>query len=116
MRFCVERYLQDRPVAMHCSTRDEAIVFTKHLHDLGFEWCDGDSLATVDAFSMHGDNGAYCFGNTRKLVSLTTMYAAIDYDYEILEFSDFDWNDEDDDPIEVSEEYFQFISELMGVS
>lgn len=116
MKFYAEEYLESRYVAMHCLARDDAKIFTRYLHDRGFRWCDGDSLETDDGFRIHGANGLYCFANVKKQVSLTTMYSAATYGYTILEFSDFDWDDEEDEPIEISEEYFQFMNELMGVS
>ena len=96
MRFDLNDY-QDRYVAMHCPTNDNAKVFLKLLRDHGRTWNDGSKYNL--AATYHGaykrdtvyyfNNGSY--GSRRNAESRRRL---------VLNFDDFYWG-EGVDPMEI---------------
>lgn len=71
--------------AMHCKTKEEAVNFCQHLHNLGLKWCSGRSYADHDNWSFYREDMVYSFN--------TGSYANVGYynneHYTILEWEDF---------------------------
>ena len=90
MRFCVTDYTPEDKVVMRCRTLDQALVFLECLDNAGLTWCNGNSY--IDEHEWHHYLGATCYG------FLTGEYCGVDWyvsdGWKILEFEDFDWNND----------------------
>ena len=91
---------------MHCSTRDDAQTFFEYLNEIGETWCTGESYLQFTPWDV---NRVYYFNKGQQ----GTRALARDYDYTVLEFSDFEWAnalpDSEIDP-EDEESFSGFIS------
>ena len=87
MKFNIENY--EGNYAMHCKTEEEAKTFCWYLNNLGRTWCDGTNYLCENEWSVYDDQTCYAFNeNKYGWKSLYERENAI-----ILEFSDFDWNE-----------------------
>lgn len=87
MKFNIENYAGN--YAMHCKTEAEAKRFCRYLNNIGRTWCDGTNYLCENEWSVYGDQTCYAFNENKcGWKSLYERENAI-----ILEFSDFDWNE-----------------------
>lgn len=80
---------EGKDVAMHCRTAEEAEQFCKVMHDSGKTWASGGSyIYGGTRFYTYGEDTCYLF-NSGLYGGLNDI---INDGFEILEFSDFDWD------------------------
>lgn len=89
MRFNIDDYHGN--YAMHCPEEWQAEVFTKHLHSLGKVWRGGYSYAGENHWGSYEETTCYAFIHNQY--AYKEWYE--EHGYTVLEFSDFDWGDED---------------------
>lgn len=77
---------------MHCDTEEKAKVFCKLLHDSGKKWNAGLEYSEFTLWHEYEKNTCYDFNREQ--------YSSINYfreeKYNILEFDDFDWSDNEE--------------------
>lgn len=104
MIFNIEDY--NNRCVMHCRTEEDARTFTEYLDSIGLEWCNGDSYIEILNYSSYREETCYRFNSGE--------YGSLGYfsgrNYEILEFSDFDWNERAE---ELSEEENIFLNDFL---
>ncbi len=92
MRFNIDKYIGDN-IVMRCRTREAAEQLLRYLDSVGREWRSGTKYTKASLFESHKDKTCYRFNKGE--------YGRVDFfeanGYEILEFEDFDWGDEDSD-------------------
>ena len=74
---------------MHCDTKEKAEIFCIHLHENGFNWCDGDWYTANTRYSYDKEKTCYEFGC--GLHGNLDEYKELGF--VILEFDDFDWEE-----------------------
>lgn len=79
MKFNIENY--DGNYVMHCKTEAEAKRFCRYLNNIGRTWCDGTNYLCENT----------CYNFNEGSYGWKSFYEAIGY--KILEFSDFDWSE-----------------------
>lgn len=89
MRFNIDDYPGN--YAMHCKTKEQAIVFFHYLDSVGKTWCDKGSY--VDEYDHKDVYPCYDF-NRGYRGSVDTF---INHHFTILSFDDFAWSDDWDD-------------------
>lgn len=89
MKFRIQDY--DENCAMHCKNREEAEMFCEFLDSFGYSWAD--KTPYTSRLNWRSDGGGVCY-RFHKGWCATLEYYKANYDMLILEFSDFDWNDE----------------------
>lgn len=89
MRFNIDDYHGD--YAMHCPEEWQAEVFTNYLDSLGKSWRDGSTYVNNSLWYEYEEEQCYAFN--RNQYESVSWYKGTGY--IILEFSDFDWGDED---------------------
>lgn len=92
MRFNIDDYKGDN-VVMRCRTQESAEQFLKYLDSVGRQWRSGTKYTKNSQFVHHEDRTCYRFN--RGEYGDVEFFEA--HAYEILEFEDFDWGDEDSD-------------------
>lgn len=88
MKFNIDNY--DKNYVMHCPTAEAADIFLSHLDSLGKTWCNGIRYTEKTNWSKYESNTCYRFING--------TYENLGYkrlEKVILEFYDFDWDDND---------------------
>lgn len=88
MRFDITQYQGE--VAMHCRAREEARVFLEFLYKSGRSWCNGEKYNRFTHYDDYEEQTTYSFNNG-KYGSLDWY---IEHGYAILEFEDFEWDDD----------------------
>ena len=87
-KFNIENYKGD--YIMHCNTEEKANVFCKYLNSVGREWWTECSYLTNNSWDEYTDRTCYLFNYG--------SYSNYGYfkrcNYTILEFDDFDWEEE----------------------
>lgn len=75
---------------MHCDSPEKAKIFVEYLDDLGYSWRTGCEYKASTNWNEYEESTVYHFldGYYGKLDN------AIEYGYNILEFDDFDWGEE----------------------
>ena len=90
--FDIYKYEPEEKVVMHCSSLKQAKIFLEYLDNYGYNWCSGESYLNSNEWERFKENTCYCF--------LEGTYDYLEYfideDYEILEFSDFNWEGYDE--------------------
>ncbi len=104
MRFRLEDYTEPHTV-MHCMTKDEAVCFTRFLHEHDRRWISGKSYDKVVHFDK-GEKTAYNFN--MGVFDSVDFYSR--HDYQILKFSDFDWPGFNDRDVVYDDSLDSFIS------
>ena len=89
MRFNFDDYAHDSRYAMHCPTTEDAKVFLSYLKSIGKTWCTGADY--LDPSHIEAWTPYYLFVRGMRTASGT-------FDGFVLEFSDFEWTEEDDIP------------------
>lgn len=89
MRFDIEQYTGD--CVMNCKSIDDATRFLEYLNITGRTWCDRQSYSpTTLHYQKYRENTCYAFNEGR--------YGSYGYysdnGYTILNFEDFDWDDD----------------------
>ena len=74
---------------MHCETEPEAKIFCKFLSDSGLIWRDETSYLDDNQFRIYGTETCYNFNNG----SFSRIKFYKNYNFVVLEFSDFDFSD-----------------------
>ena len=87
MKFDITQYKGD--YAMHCETREDAQTFLAYLQKMGRTWCDGASYDNLN-FSKYKDRTGYAFNEGKY----GTIGWYNDHEYTVLEFYDFEWDDD----------------------
>ena len=90
MKFNIDEYKGDN-IVMRCRTQESAEQFLKYLDSVGRRWCSGTKYTKNSQFVCYKDRTCYRF-NRGEYGSVEYFE---EYAYEILEFEDFDWGDED---------------------
>lgn len=82
-------YKYDRNCVMHCPTEESAEIFLSFLSSLGKGWRTGDSYDNCSHWQMYKEETCYRFvaGEYGDLAYFT------EYNYTILEFYDFEWDE-----------------------
>lgn len=93
MKFDITQYKGD--YAMHCETREDAQTFLAYLQKMGRTWCDGASYDNLN-FSKYKDRTGYAFNEGKY----GTIGWYNDHEYTVLEFYDFEWDDDITPPLE----------------
>ena len=57
--------IENGGIVFHCETREIAREFLKIAHDLGYEWCNGDSYDETDKWDEHKSETCYNISNGR---------------------------------------------------
>ena len=86
--FDIHRYAsQGQKVAMHCSKLEQAEIFAQYLDKYGYSWCTGEAYTHNDRWTAFNQDTCYNF--------VQGTYDNLEYfisnGFEILEFSDFNW-------------------------
>lgn len=89
MRFCIDDYPGE--YVMHVSSREEYDHFSKYLDSIGLRWNCGERF--IDLSNFHKYKNDTCIAFNIGLYSDRSWCEA--YGYEVLEFSDFDWSNND---------------------
>ena len=92
MRFNIDEYKGDN-IVMRCRTQESANQFLKYLDSVGRQWRSGTKYPKNSQFAHYKDRTCYRF-NRGEYGSVGYFES---YEYEILEFEDFDWSDENSD-------------------
>lgn len=88
MRFDIEQYLGN--YVMHCRTPEDAQTFTEHLTILGKSWCNHESYRDNIQYYRYEERTCYNFNDGK--ISDIDWY--LENGYTILEFEDFEWDDD----------------------
>ena len=95
-KFNIEDYGDN--CVMHCSSKEQAIVFTQYLHRVGLRWSSGRGYDSKLGWSAAGGGSCYRFrsGTTGSLAVYTSLemrnsLGTDGTDIVVLEFDDFDW-------------------------
>ena len=88
---CMRFSIKDYPgrYIMHCKTKEEAQIFTEYLHSIGKTWISNKSYLEYDGF-VYGETSCYNFNKGTH----ADIYTYTNLKYTILEFTDFDWDDD----------------------
>lgn len=89
MRFNFDDYAHDARYAMHCPTTEDAKVFLAYLKSIGKTWCTGEDYLAPG--NIEARTPYYLFVSGMRTASGVS-------DRFVLEFSDFEWTEEDDIP------------------
>lgn len=90
-RFNIEDY-PDRDVAMHCLNAGDAAIFLEYLNSIGRTWIGGAEYNCGHThYNRYGSQTSYAFN--RGQFGTADYYS--EHGYEVLLFSDFDWNEFD---------------------
>jgi hypothetical protein len=92
LKFIIDDY--DSTYVMHCQTRNESDLFAEYLHKLGRRWASRDSyVGWKPAYPW--DRGGMCYQFTEGMYGSFDFYSK-ESNITILEYSDFEWDDEVD--------------------
>ena len=75
---------------MHCDSPEKAKIFVEYLDDLGYSWRTGCEYKAFTNWNVYEEDTIYYFLDG----SFGRLDNAIEYGYNILEFDDFDWGEE----------------------
>ena len=95
MKFDISQYAGQN-CAMHCPNREDAEIFLSHLQNLGRTCCDGQGYDKRLNFGRYKHRTGYAFNEGRY----GTIEWCIDNNYIVLEFEDFEWDDDITPPLE----------------
>lgn len=84
-KFRLEDYQEN--YIMHCDTEEKAKIFCDFLHDAGRIWDSGILYNQRTFWEVYKEKTVYCFDEGM----FADVEYAIDFDYQVLEFDDFDW-------------------------
>ena len=84
MKFNIKKYSKGKYV-MHCKTEQEAKSFCDYLHTHGRTWNSGDSYKSKTEWEIYKSDTVYYFMSDM----FGTTNSAMDYNYTVLEWSDF---------------------------
>ena len=87
MKFDISQYTGK--CAMHCSTEEDAQTFLAFLKKLGKAWCNGESYAHIH-YNDYEEHTGYSFNEGKY--GTVSWYR--DHNYTVLEFEDFEWDDD----------------------
>lgn len=87
MKFNINDYT-DKNCVMHVTTESQAKIFCKYLHEQGKEWADEEKYINNEHFT----NSRHCYLFNRG--QYCTYEYARDNSFEVLEFPDFEWEEE----------------------
>ena len=90
MKFNIEMY--DGKYVMHCSNQDDAKVFAAYLDSVGRTWRGGSRYLHRTNWSAYRENTCYFFNEDQYC----DVNYALQKNYKILSFEDFDWNAKED--------------------
>ncbi len=82
--FDFDRY--DVTPVMHCRTQAEAEIFCRSMDSVGKRWISEESYLGKNRWDVYKEDTCYEF----RVGCFTDIDWAIDHDYKVLEFSDFD--------------------------
>ena len=91
---------ENKKVAIHTPTKEQAKTLLKMLDEKGYTWLDGDKLTTETYYEKYEDRICYALGidaygnllNKKVVFGLLEFYQ--DKDYTIIEFSEIDFKEE----------------------
>lgn len=88
MRFDITKY--EGKYTMRCKTQEDALTFLEFLHGLGRSWCIGTSYLQNSNYEVYGERTGYAFNEgSYGDADLQTRYG-----YIVINFDDFDWDDD----------------------
>lgn len=79
-----EFFMSDKPMAIHCDTRDKAHRLLKLFHESDYRWHLGQRYIDIDEWESYG--GQTCYSNKHRFASLNYYE---ENDYIILNCDDF---------------------------
>lgn len=85
LKFRLEDYQEN--YVMHCNTEEKAKIFCNFLHDAGRIWDSGALYNQSTLWEVYKEKTVYYFNEDM----FADVEDAIDFDYQVLEFDDFDW-------------------------
>ena len=94
--------------AMHVKTEKEAKSFCKYLAATGRTWCDGDSYSNNTCYTFFKDDTIYLFN--KGLFGQLSVCKEKNL-YTVLEWSDFDWQNEEN-PEDIIDKLYNIVLEL----
>lgn len=86
MKFNIDDYKGN--YVMHCKTEEEAEIFCKYLHSIGYKWANGDSYLSKNYWNDYKESTCYDF-NKGQIGNKEYFEEAIAIGYTILEMEDF---------------------------
>lgn len=93
MKFNIDDY--PGRVVMHCPTLESATIFCGYLASAGRLWVSGSSYTEDTLWEYAKENTVYAFNEGRRGDIISGVVREV---YDILEFNDFDWDDDDPNP------------------
>lgn len=96
--------------AMHCATEKEANIFLEYLDSIGRKWSSSKKYTDENYFYNYYENTTYDFNQS--------CYGSFDWfieeGYEILEFTDFEWDGYKAEEVVSDDELLNFIGGNYG--